>query len=135
MPTNALFSKELLDELFKVFLDFKKQFEINSLDKFTDTNKRVINYNKWVEQYNANLPKGSKERENNINLNHINKVLMLMQHHTFDEMVQLGIIAKRTKYNYIENLKKIGLTPKHLAIDTVEIEKSEEFTEYHQLLN
>ncbi|WP_255434095.1 hypothetical protein [Carboxylicivirga sp. M1479] len=36
-------------------------------------------------------------------------------------------IAQRTKYNYINMLEEIGLSPEHLVLDTVEIEKSEEF--------
>ncbi|MBK3518242.1 phage/plasmid replication domain-containing protein [Carboxylicivirga marina] len=134
LPKDALFSKEVLDEMFKVFLNFKEEFRISSMDKFTDTTKRIIAYNKDVEKYNKNLPKGDKERKSRISETYINSILMLMQTHSFDELVQHKIISARTKYNYINALCKIGLNKNHLAVDSVEIEKSEEFTEYHRLL-
>ncbi|TRX72581.1 phage/plasmid replication protein [Carboxylicivirga sp. M1479] len=134
-PKAALFTKELLNEMFKVFLNFKEEFRISSMDKFTDTTKRVIAYNSDVEKYNKNLPKGSKERKTRISETYINGILMLLQTHSFDELVRLKIISARTKYNYIKALDKIGLSKNHLAVDSVEIEKSEDFAEYHEMLN
>lgn len=134
-PKAALFTKELLKEMFNVFLNFKEEFRISSMDKFTDTTKRVIAYNSNVEKYNGSLPKGSKERKTRISETYINSILMLLQTHSFDELVQLKIISARTKYNYIKALDKIGLSKNHLAVDSVEIEKSEDFGDYHRLLS
>ncbi|MBK3517713.1 phage/plasmid replication domain-containing protein [Carboxylicivirga marina] len=133
-PKAALFTKELLNEMFKVFLNFKEEFRISSMDKFTDTTKRVIAYNNDVEKYNKKLPKGSKERKARISENYINSILLHLQTHSFDELVQMGVISARTKYNYIKALGKIGLSKNHLAVDSVEIEKSEDFAHYHQIL-
>nr|WP_321407874.1 phage/plasmid replication protein [uncultured Carboxylicivirga sp.] len=134
-PTMALFTRELLDEMFNVFLNFKEEFRISSLDKFTDTTKRVIAYNKDVEKYNNSLPEGSKDRKTRISETYINSILMLLQSHSFDELVQLKIISARTKYNYINALDKIGLSKNHLAVDNLEIKKSESFEDYHLQFN
>ncbi len=60
---------------------------------------------------------------------------MLLQTHSFDELIQIKIISARTKYNYIKGLYKIGLSKNHLAVDSVEIEKSEDFGMYHNIIS
>ncbi|WP_430814640.1 phage/plasmid replication domain-containing protein [Carboxylicivirga sp. RSCT41] len=131
IPKTALFSKELLDEMFKVFVDFKDQFRIESLEKFTDVTKRVINYNRDVEKFNKDIPADSKLRKKRINQTYINSILLHLQSYSFDELVDNKIISRRTKYYYIKALEAIGLSKNHLAVDSIDISKSEEFDIYH----
>jgi hypothetical protein len=116
LPNNALFTKELLYHMFTIFTDFMKEFEVKKLDKFSDATQKVILYNQKIEEYNQNI-ENPKERKTKLNELHINQILYHIQTHTLDEMVQLKLISRRTKYNYKKTLEKIGYTNKHIGRD------------------
>jgi len=72
-------------------------------------------------------------RKSRINETYINSILLLLQSYSFDELIKNKITSQRTKYSYTNVLKKIGLSKNHLAVDTVDIEKSDGFKEYSQM--
>ncbi len=133
-PKVARFSEKLLYEMFEVFKEFMKEFEIKTLDRFSDTQQRVIQYNQKVDDWNKQCIDGIDKKKSKINATYINSILLLMEQYSFDELVKNKIISRRTKYNYIKALEKIGIDKNHVASDSVEIIKSENFVDYHQLV-
>lgn len=116
LPSKALFTKELLQQMFAIFTEFMKEFEVKKLDKFSDATQKVILYNQKVDEYNKNIT-NPKERKTKLNELLINQILFNIQNYTLDEMVQLKLISRRTKYNYKKTLEKIGYTKNHIGGD------------------
>ncbi len=81
--------------MFKIFLKFKDEFEIKKLDKFEDTTKKVIQYNREIEKYNSNI-EDPADRKTRINETLANQILFNIQHQSLDEMVRLRLISLRT---------------------------------------
>lgn len=88
IPLNALFTRELLHEMFKIFLHFMDEFEIKKLDKFEDTTQKVIQYNMQIEKHNESI-EDPNQRKTRINETLANQILFNIQYHSLDEMVRL----------------------------------------------
>ena len=61
-------------------------------------------------------------------------ILMLLQNNTLDELIREEVISKRSKYNYINLLNKIGISKNYVPKDQIEITTSENF-EYYQYIH
>lgn len=131
IPVNALFSPELLHEMFKIFLKFMDEFEIKKLDKFEDTTKKVIQYNREIEKYNSNI-EDPADRKTRINETLANQILFNIQHHSLDEMVRLRLISRRTKYNYLQVLEKLGIGKNTISDQDFEFIEGKDFNKYYQ---
>jgi len=130
IPSNALFSRELLHEMFKIFLKFMDEFEIKKLDKFEDTTQKVIQYNIQIEKYNESIEDPNK-RKTRINETLANQILFNIQHHSLDEMVRLKLISRRTKYNYFKVLEKLGIGKNNFAGQNAELFNIRSFYRYY----
>lgn len=108
ITSMAIFSKELLDKLYDEFFDFKEQFTIRKLDQMSLYGRRIASYNRSLDEYNKTLLKGQRKK-NRLNENNVRKIIMLLQYKTFDELVKEKIISRRSKYNHLSYLKKIGI--------------------------
>ena len=136
LPLEALFSKAVLNEMFKVFNDFIEQFKIDVKEKFTDVDKRAMDYNQNVELYNTQIAEYiGEEKRAKINMNKIYSILAHLEYHTLDELVKMKIISRSGKYDIKKRLAKLGITPNQLAVDTMEVKTSFKFDRYidHQL--
>jgi len=131
IPINALFTRELLHEMFKIFLKFMDEFEIKKLDKFEDTTKKVIQYNREIEKYNSNI-EDPADRKTRINETLANQILFNIQHHSLDEMVRLRLISRRTKYNYLQVLEKLGIGKNTISDCDFEFTEEKNFAVYYQ---
>ena len=130
IPLNALFTRELLHEMFKVFLKFMDEFEIKKLDKFEDNTQKVIQYNMKIEKYNSTI-EDPNERKTKINESLANQILFNIQYHSLDEMVRLRLISRRTKYNYLKLLEKLGIEKNTVSnIEFIEL-FSRDFNKYY----
>ncbi len=129
IPEKALFSRELLHEMFKVFTSFMEEFELKKLDKYEDNIQKVILYNREVEKHNSTIddPKHHKKR---INESKMNQILFYLQYHTLDEMVQLKLISRRTKYNYIKELEKLEISKNTVVKNEIDFQDEKDFSSY-----
>ncbi len=128
IPINAHFSRELLHEMFNVFMGFMDEFELKNLDKYEDNIQKVILYNREVDRYNSTIEDES-QRKSKINESLANQILFNLQYHTLDEMVQLKLISRRTKYNYLKILKKLEMDKNNVLKDSVNHKR--DFILYH----
>ncbi|PTN07413.1 phage/plasmid replication protein [Mangrovibacterium marinum] len=133
IPVNALFSRELLHEMFKVFMSFMEEFQLKKLDKYEDNIQKVILYNREVDRLNASIedPKQHKKR---INETLANQILFNLQHHSLDEMVQLKLISRRTKYNYLKVLERLDISKNTILSRNLFESNEVDFTLYFDLL-
>lgn len=99
---EAKFSRSLFSEMQAIFRDFIDQFQLSAKLQMDQVGIHVQNYNKHVEAIKDVIPGQKKIYEGPLA-----RISALMENYTIDEMVQLGIISKRTKYDVIERLKKI----------------------------
>lgn len=106
VPKRTVFDDRVFNYLVREFLDFMEQFKINSKEKFNDYQKKIMDYNFKIEQWNYFNPGKKKKR---ISESRVNKVLLLLQHHTIDELVDLKVISKRTKYNFLKDLERLEI--------------------------
>ncbi|MCF8224085.1 MAG: hypothetical protein K9J25_13190 [Bacteroidales bacterium] len=106
IPKRAVFDERLFNYLVREFIDFMEQFKINKKEKFNDYQNKILDYNSNIEQWNYFNPDKKKQR---ISGKRINKILLLLQQHTIDELVDLNVISRRTKYNFIKDLEKLEI--------------------------
>ncbi len=93
------------------------EFEIKKLDKFEDNTQKVIQYNREIEKYNSNI-EDPAERKTRINETLANQILFNIQYHSLDDMVRLRMISRRTKYNHLQVLEKLGIVKIQFLIKT-----------------
>ncbi len=134
IPLNAIFSRELLHEMFKIFCGFMEEFELKKLDKYEDNIQKVILYNREVDRLNSAIedPKQHKKR---INETSANQILFNLQHHTLDEMVQLKLISRRTKYNYLKVLERLEISKNTILSNNHQLDDSNDFSQYYNQIN
>ena len=134
IPLNALFYRELLHEMFKIFMSFMEEFQLKKLDKYEDNIQKVILYNREVDRLNSSIedPKQHKKR---INETLANQILFNLQHHSLDEMVQLRLISRRTKYNYLKVLEKLNISKNTLLSYSHQLNNQNDFSHYYNQTN
>jgi len=131
LPLETRFSRMLLDEMFKDFNSFLKQFKVEVQENVTNAGKRVAQYNQDIEMYNTFYADGLKDKtKSKMNPNKMRQIIMLLQTRSFDELVKEGAISRATKYNYKNALEKIGLKPNQLAVDEIHVQTTLDFTGY-----
>lgn len=118
--------------MFAQFLDFMEQFTIRSLDDLDEAMIKVAKYNQLVDEMNERCP--DKKQKQKIRENTIKKHLMLMQNNTLDELVEIGVISLRGKYDILSKMKKIGITKGHIKTDMNLIPENN-FTMYYKVVN
>lgn len=59
---------------------------------------------------------------------------MLLQNHTFDELVKLDIISERKKYYVKSKLKKLGIYVNSAPVDKIDITRFDNFGEYYKII-
>ncbi len=143
---TTTFSRELLNEMFKVFADFIDQFTLQEKSSFSELEKRIDEHNKKVDMLTG---KGKSElnfynrldiwqQEQNsgalikVKKNNLKKILALMDVYTLDDMVRLKIIAKSTKYEILNKLKMLDYDGRHLT--DVKIKTSTDFVSYFDMI-
>lgn len=131
LPLETMFSRLLLDEMFKDFNSFINQFKVEVKENVTNAGKRVAQYNNNIDSFNKHVADGFIDMpKSKINPNKARQVIMLLQTNSFDELVKNGVISRATKYNYINMLKKIGLKPNQLAVDEIHVQTTLDFSGY-----
>jgi hypothetical protein len=106
VPKRTVFDDRVFNYLVREFMDFMEQFKINSKEKFNNYQQKILDYNSKIEQWNYFNPDKKKQR---ISESRVNKVLLLLQHHTIDELVDLKVISRRTKYNFLKDLERLEI--------------------------
>ena len=56
-----------------------------------------------------------------------------MQNNTLDELVEIGVISLRGKYDILSKMKKIGIKKGHIKTDMNLIPKND-FTKYYEVV-
>lgn len=131
LPLETKFSRLLLDEMFKEFNSFLRQFKVEVKENVTNTGKRVAQYNQNIDSFNKYVADGVIDKiKSKINPNKARQVIMLLQTNSLDELEKNGVISRATKYNYIKMLKQIGLKPNQLAVDEIHVQTTLDFTGY-----
>lgn len=131
LPLETRFSPMLLDEMFKNFNSFLKQFKVEVKENISNAGKSVAQYNNNIDSFNKYVADGIIDKvKSKINPNKARQVIMLLQTNSLDELVKTGVISRATKYNYINMLKHIGLKPNQLAVDEIQVQTTTDFTGY-----
>jgi len=81
-----------------------------------------------MDEFNKSL-KLSDKRKSLLNEKRVKLIIKLMQNNTVDELVKDGVISKRSKYNYLNIIRAIGIDKN--AILDIEIEASNDFKGYY----
>ena len=118
--------------MFKIFLKFMNEFEIKKLDKFEDTTQKVIQYNRQIEKHNESI-EDPDQRKTRINKTLANQILFNIQYHSLDEMARLRWISRRTKYNYLKVLEKIGIGKNTISDSEFGLVYEKNFAFYYHL--
>jgi len=84
VPKRTIFDDRVFNHLVREFLDFMEQYKINSKEKYNNYQQKIIDYNSKVEQWNYFNPDKKKQK---ISESRVNKILLLLQHHTIDELL------------------------------------------------
>ena len=88
-------------------------------EKFEVDDLKIMEYNQDVENWNRSNP---DEKKRKVSGERIKRVLLMLKQHSLDELVTLGAISRRTKYNYkkdIGNLNKssdVGMLKKRSGL-------------------
>ncbi|MBV5316057.1 MAG: hypothetical protein JZU47_22350 [Prolixibacteraceae bacterium] len=131
LPLETRFSRALLDEMFKMFNSFLKQFKVEVKENVSNAGKRVAQYNNNIDSFNMYVADGVIDKvKSKINPNKVRQVIMLLQTNSLDELEKNGVISRATKYNYINMLKHIGLKPNQLAVDEIHVQTTIDFSGY-----
>ncbi len=56
-----------------------------------------MEYNQEVENWNREYP---EEKKKKVSEERVKRILLMLKHHSLDELVKLGAISRRTKYYY-----------------------------------
>ena len=118
MSDKAPFNYLLFRKLVKEFTGFMEQFKLDKKEKLNSIDQKLMEYNTWAE----------KNGEKKMSETRIKKFLSLLKDHTIDELVENGVISKRTKYNVMNDFKKLdlaynGFNSKYLENDTEDYKK------------
>ena len=131
LPHETYFSRMLLNEMFREFNSFLKQFKVEVLINLNDAGNRVAQYNKDVEWFNEHWADGHIDKpKSKINRNKINQIILLLRTNSLDELVKQKIISRATKYNYIKVLKQLKLGVNQLAVDETQVHTTLDFSGY-----
>lgn len=131
LPLETRFSRLLLDDMFKYFNSFLRQFKVEVKENVSNAGKRVAQYNQDVEAFNQYIADDVIDKaKSKINPTKINQIILLLQTNSLDELVKNRIISRATKYNYINKLKEIGLKANQLAVDEIQVQTTLDFTGY-----
>lgn len=131
LPLETLFSRMLLNEMFKEFNSFLKQFKVEVLINLNDAGNRVAQYNKDVELFNKHMADGYIDLPKaKINKNKINQIILLLRTNSLDELVKQKVISRATKYNYMNVLKRLNLGVNQLAVDETQVQTTLDFSGY-----
>lgn len=104
------FNKFLYANMSKAFLTFVKNFEVKETVWFPEARKRVVEYNEKVKVFKK---AGLNDKE--MYKGSIEKVLLLLQHYSMDELKRLDIIPKRTFYYWKKRLKELGISENNVS--------------------
>ncbi len=114
---HAMFSKDLFQILASEFVDFMEQFQVNDELKFEEIDLKIMEYNQEVDEWNRQ----SEEKKQKVCEERVKRILLMLKHHSLDELVRLGAISRRTKYNFKGDIEKIRKTNVNLATLTSSI--------------
>jgi hypothetical protein len=122
------FNKFLYANMSNAFLTFVKNFEVKETVWFPEARKRVVEYNEKVKVFKK---AGLSDKE--MYKGSIEKVLLLLQHYSMDELKRLDIIPKRTFYYWKKRLKDLGIGENNVS--QIGIPAAENNVAYFDLVN
>jgi hypothetical protein len=125
---NQVFNKFLYNNMSKAFLTFVKNFEVKETVWFPEARKRVVDYNEKARNFKK---AGLNDKE--MYKGSIEKVLLLLQHYSMDELKRLDIIPKRTFYYWKKRLKDLGISENNVS--QIGIPSAENNLPYLELVN
>lgn len=94
----------------------------------------MIQYNREIEKYNSNI-EDPAERKTRINETLANQILFNIQYHSLDEMVRLRLISRRTKYNYLQVLEKLGIGKNTVSDQDFRFSEARDYSRYYQIIS
>lgn len=116
---RALFSKVLLRECSKFFMDFIKEFQVSEKPSLSNASERIDLYNKT---HYKQLPR-----------NEMMKFYELLQNNSFEDIKKKGLYSKATYYRYLKRFEEIGVT-KNSVIDLDLICVPADLKNYHSII-
>jgi hypothetical protein len=120
---EARFSPQVFDEMVAVFRSFIDEFQLSERLQLDQLGLNIKSYNKYADSIKDHF-KIQKIQEKPLA-----KVAALMEHYTIDEMVGLGIISRRSKYDIIKRLKLVEMNKASILPEPIMCDIS--FKEYH----
>jgi len=121
------FNKFLWNQMVASFVDFYDQFQVKEKVYFNDSQKRISEFNEKMDVLKSLGLEGRKMYRGSIE-----KVTLLLQHYSMDELKRLGIIPKRTFYNWKKRLKELGIDQTNVATISIPVSKGNEY--YHEVV-
>ena len=125
---RATWSEDLWSIMFGKFADFFRQYQVKEKIFLSDFEQKLLAYNEAVKvivEYNAI----SKKKK--IQGGPLRSTVLLLQTYSWDDLSDLGIMAKRTMQYQANQFKKLGIDPKGVMTST--IKGSKDFEYYHAL--
>jgi len=108
---NQPFNKFLFDTMFDHYKRFIDNFEVKEKTSFTSGKRAIIEYNENKQK----LSKLTGTKQSAMYQKTFERMLLLLQTYSLDELVTLDIISKRTKYDWQKKLENIGMTKNDIS--------------------
>jgi hypothetical protein len=132
LPFEARFSPRLLKECFRVFNDFRDHFEIKEKTSITNAQRQIDLYNQNIDALNKMAGPGDGTEKKKVLYRGAKTILKLLETNSLDELVQRGIICRKTAYNYEKKFKDLNFNFHTGSI--YQIWNDRGFEEYHRSL-
>lgn len=132
--TEAWFSPKLLQECFKIFNKNREQFKIEQRITLNDAVNRADKYNKDVEAHNKLqiVKDGLIERRKKVYLGRMKPLLLLLQHHSLEYLIEHDTIPRSTAWDFEKRFKVIDLNFRMGSVEN--LWSCWSFNEYHSAL-
>jgi hypothetical protein len=121
------FTKFLYNQMKQTFLDFYNQFQVHEKVTMHTAMKRIVEYNERQGKF-----KELGLKSTGMYAGSMQKVNLLLQHYSMDELKKLGIIPKRTFYAWKKRLRELGIENTNVA--SIEIPVSHGKQDYLNLV-
>jgi len=125
---RQLFSKFLYNQMVHSFMEFYENFQVKEKVYFHDAMRRIADFNDKAEVLTSAGHKTAKMYRGSME-----KINLLLQHYSIDELKTLNILPKRTFYEWKKRLKAIGIENTNVATISIPVSNGKEM--YHETIN